>query len=89
MSSRTRASGEEAACDSSVEFKVVVVAVEATESLRTRAESGRKALAKNCPTRVRGRACGSISSSSGSGSGSTVDFQSMRSHLLIDYINMR
>jgi hypothetical protein len=60
---------------------VVVVNVEA-ESLRRVAERGRKAFAKNCPKRLRGRVSEFIPSSSGSGSGTTVDFHNIRSHLI-------
>ena len=69
---------------SSLRLDVVVVAVAKveSESLRRVAERGRKAFAKNCPKRLRGRVNDSKASSSGSGSGTTVDFHNIRSHLI-------
>jgi hypothetical protein len=70
-------------CGSSLMLEVAVVDVvtEEVESLRRVAEIGRKAFAKNCPKRLRGRVSDSKTSSS-SGSGSTVDFHNIRSHLI-------
>lgn len=64
-----------------LEVAVVEVARDEAESLRRVAESGRKAFARNCPRRLRGRVNDWKASSSGSGSGTTVDFHSIRSHL--------
>lgn len=53
---------------------------EVRELRRARYDSGRKALAKNCPMRLRGRYKSAMSS--GSGSGWTVDFHNILSHLM-------